>query len=244
MNAYQEDILSMFNKVRLYLNTNIATIVTSLPIMSTARGEYETYLDALMQSIAIATDDITGYTENKAQKRKALETIMLKIARALTGYSVVNNIPELKKKVDYVKSEIEKMRDSDLYASAKRLEELTSPYQNNLSIFGVDATDVTLLNQKCGDYWVVIQLPKEKIEARAAYNQLVNKQMSELQAFLRERLDVFMSVLEFYNETLYIQYKSARSIDISGGGSSSKTYTGTVSPNATQSFTRVSYSSH
>lgn len=236
-----EDKLSMFEKVDTFFQTNITQLAMSVPILSSAYTDFKTKLDAILLSAQASSEDTTGYTVDKANKRKALEQLSIKITRALTAYSSVSNNATLRAKINFNKSDLERMRDNDIYTNAKLIEDYATQFSGSLSPYGISITDISDLSLKLKDFFEIIQTPKIKIEIRSSYFEQLETQISSEDKHLKDVLDPLMGVLEFDEPLLFTQYKKARSIDQTGSQSSSSTYEGTVSGNGTANVASLSY---
>ena len=236
-----EDKLSMFEKVDTFFQTNLADLSVSVPILATAYSDFKTKLDDILASAQASSEDTTGYTIDKANKRRALEQLGIKITRALTAYSNVANNVTLRAKIDFNKSDLERMRDNDIYTNAKLIEDYATQFSSNLAPYGISAMDISDLGIKLKDFFEIIQTPKIKIEIRSSYFEQLEMQIAEEDKHLKEVLDPLMGVLEFDEPLLFTQYKKARSIDQTGSQSSSTVYNGTVSGNGIASISTLVY---
>ncbi len=236
-----EDKLSMFEKVDTFFQTNLADLSVSIPILATAYSDFKTKLDDILASAQASSEDTTGYTIDKANKRRALEQLGIKITRALTAYSNVANNVTLRAKIDFNKSDLERMRDNDIYTNVKLIEDYATQFGSNLAPYGISAMDISDLGVKLKDFFEIIQTPKIKIEIRSSYFEQLEMQIAEEDKHLKEVLDPLMGVLEFDEPLLFTQYKKARSIDQTGSQSSSTVYNGTVSGNGIASIATLVY---
>lgn len=236
-----EDKLSMFEKVDTFFQTNLADLSVSVPILATAYSDFKTKLDDILASAQASSEDTTGYTIDKANKRRALEQLGIKITRALTAYSNVANNVTLRAKIDFNKSDLERMRDNDIYTNVKLIEDYATQFGSNLAPYGISTMDISDLGVKLKDFFEIIQTPKIKIEIRSSYFEQLEMQIAEEDKHLKEVLDPLMGVLEFDEPLLFTQYKKARSIDQTGSQSSSTVYNGTVSGNGIASIATLVY---
>ena len=236
-----EDKLSMYEKVDAFLQTNMAVLTTSLPILTSAYTDFKTKLNDILATIQAASVDTTGYTEDKAQKRQDLEQLALKITRALTAYAGVSKNLSLRAKINYNKSDLSKMRDNDLFAHTKVIEDYANQYATDILSYGISTNDIVDLGTKVKDFFEVIQTPKTKIEVRSSYLQQLETQMQEQDMYLKDIIDPLMGVLEYDAPLLFSQYKKGRSIDQTGAQSSSKTFSGSVNANNNTTVTTLPY---
>lgn len=236
-----EDKLSMYEKVDAFLQTNMTVLTTALPILTTAYTDFKTRLDDILATIQAASVDTTGYTEDKAQKRQDLEQLALKITRALTAYSGVSKNLSLRAKINYNKSDLSKMRDNDLFAHTKVIEDYANQYATDILVYGINTNDIIDLGSKVKDFFEVIQTPKTKIEVRSSYLQQLETQMQEQDTYLKDVIDPLLGVLEYDEPLLFNQYKKGRSIDQTGAQSTSKTFLGSVNANNNTTVTTLPY---
>lgn len=228
-----EDKLSMFEKVDSFLQINLSVLSTKLPILSTVYPDFKQKLDNVLMSAQASTVDTTGYTADKANKRKGLEQLGLKISRGLAAYAAISQNIHLRAKIDFNKSELERMRDNDVYMNVKVIEDYAGQYITHLAPYGVPSTDLSDLTHKLKDFYLVIQTPKMKIEERSSYFQQLEEQIIDADIFLKNVIDALIGVLEVDEPLLFSQYKKARSIDQTGSQSSAKTFSGSVNANNT-----------
>ena len=228
MNARNEDKLSMYEKVRLFLKDHLQQIGDFIPSVIDVKIEFNTQLDALMEIIANAGSQTTGYTLIKENARKELEQSMVRIIRGLKAVAVDNNLFDLKAKAEYSRSEIERLRDSDIYTTGIRIAKLAEEHRSSLSNYSISFDHIIHLKNLNAAFFEVIQLPKDKIGERASYNKLIDTKLNQIDKILRDKLDTYMSIIEFDEETLYSQYRSSRNIDSSRGLGSTKTYKNSI----------------
>lgn len=239
-----EDKLSMYEKVDTFLQTNMPVLTTALPIFNSAYIDFKKKLDNILATVQAASVDTTGYTEDKAQKRQDLEQLALTVTRALTAYAGISKNLTLRAKINYNKSDLSKMRDNDLFAHTKVIEDYANQYAINIVDYGVSTTDITDLGTKIMDFFQVIQTPKTKIEIRSSYLQQLETQMQEQDTYIKDVIDPLLGVLEYDEPLLFSQYKKGRSIDQTGTQSSAKTFSGSVSANSSVTVTTLPYDSN
>ena len=241
MNNRNEDKLSMYEKVQLFLKDHIASISAIIPNAVNVKADFDQKIQDLMMTIANAGMQTTGYTQIKENARQQLETSLLRIIRGLKAVAIDNQLLDLKAKSDYSRTEIERFRDSEIYTTTLRIFDLATANQSLLANYAITPTHIQDLKTFNDSFFEVIQLPKDKIGERASFNQLIEIQMSDIDMLLRERLDTYMELIEFDLPQLFTQYKSARAIDSSNGGYAAKTYSNIVAANLTAVIIKQTY---
>lgn len=241
MNSRNEDKLSMYEKVQLFLKDHISAISAIIPNATNVKTDFDQKIQDLMFTIANAGMQTTGYTQIKENARQQLETALLRIIRGLKAVAIDNQLLDLKAKSDYSRTEIERLRDSEIYTTTLRIFDLATNYQTLLANYAITSLHIQDLKSYNDTFFAVIQLPKDKIGERASYNQLIDIQISSIDLLLKEQLDTYMELIEFDSPQLFAQYKSARAIDNSGGGSATKQYSGVVAGNLTAVIIKQEY---
>lgn len=236
-----EDKLSMYEKVDTFLQTNANVLNSVVPILTTEYLNFKIKLDDILTTVQAAAVDTTGYTEDKAKKRQELEQLTTKITRALTAYASISKNLSLRAKINYNKSDFGKMRDNDLYANTKVVEDYANQYATDLLQYGISQADIIDLGKKITHFFDVIQTPKTKIEIRSSYLQQLEMQIQEQDLQLKNIIDPLLGILEYDEPLLFAQYKKSRSIDQTGAQSSAKTFTGNVNANSSTTVTTLSY---
>lgn len=236
-----EDKLSMFQKVDVFLQLNLPVLSVSLLILNNIYADFKNKLNGVITSAQASSVNTTGYTMDKASKRKSLEQLGIKISRALSAYASISQNVNLRAKINFNKSDLEKMRDNDIYMNVKVIEEYATQYASNLLPYGISLTDISDLGQKTIAFYEVIQTPKMKIEERSSYFQQLETQISEIDKLFKEIVDPLIGVLEGDEPLLFSQYKKARSIDQTGSQSSSKTFSSTVNANSSAVVATLPY---
>ena len=233
MKGKDEDKLSMYEKTNLFVKDHIDEISTVVKRAVIEKANFEEALNELMYIIANAGGQTTGYTQIKENARFLLERSMLKIMRALKAFAIDENLFDLKAKSDYSRTDVERLRDSDLFTTALRIYGLANDNEAGIANYSITRDNINKLDTYAKSFFEVIQLPKDKIGERSSYNKLIELKMAEIDTILYDKFDNYLSLLEFDNVQLYAQYRSARSIDNSRGTSSSKQYSGTVAAGLT-----------
>lgn len=241
MDRHSEDKLSSYLKVRQFFIDNLADCVTIVPIISTIHTDFSTFLQTILDTKEDADLDITGYTEEKKQKRAVLETTCLKVAKCLSLYAQMNQLSSLKEKINFNASDFARMRDTETYTTACKIEELLGQYASQISLYGISAADISQLNIDIKNFFDVIQSPKYKIGERASLNANLVKFIADMDRLLKEQMDVAMTIVGISNNSLQAQYLSSRAIDNTGTINGIKTYNDSVNANSIKTVASINY---
>ena len=219
MNDIQLEHLGMFVKVKTFLS-NKSSELTPTPIVGSSLQDTLTNLiNKILSEDETASGNISGNTELKRQLRQKVEDQGYEVAAACVAYYTITvPNPVLRAKCAYELSALQRMRDADLYVKIKVVQEIAEPIAANLLPFGVDATDVSDLNETLKEYFLNIQGPRDAIGERAASGKQVERLIEQTIEFLDTQLDVVMKYYVTNNAELHDYYLNARAIDQTGGG--------------------------
>lgn len=241
MNRHSEDKLSSYLKVRQFFIDNLATCSSIVPVISAIHAEFLVVLQEILDTKENADLDITGYAEDKKQKRTTLEVSALKVSKALSLYAQMNQLISLKEKVNFTASDLTRMRDTEIYTTACKIEELVLPYQSQISSYGLSTVDISQFAIDTKNFFDVIQSPKYKIGERISYNVNLNNLAAKMDNLLKEEMDVAMAVVGMNNNLLQEQYVSARAIDDTGTNNGTHTYSDSVMANSIRTVADIKY---
>ena len=219
MNTPQKDKLNMFLKVRTFLINNSLALAV-LAIIATIQDEFEDIIQKILDDEGEASEDLSGYRDLKEQKQLVVKNQGLKVARAATLYFALTAPDPIKqKKVDLLKSEIDNMRDTDLYARIRKLFAIVDPVKALIVAPDFAAADVTNLNTWNEEYFEVLEAPQDARSLRSSFNKSVDRELVKGSELLEKKLDIAMATFASGNLQLYQYYLSNRLIDDTGSRS-------------------------
>ncbi len=214
METRTENFLSMTGKLAAYFANHAADITTVLPIFPSQRTLFNTKRSGMIATAVLASTDITGHAVAKANAQKDVEESTLKVGLACAGYYTLT-VPDPGKKnvTDWNKSELERMRDNDLYVAGLRTWTAADPIKALLLPFSVADTDVDDLNSQLATFFAIIETPLTMIEERSGLLLELDRRENDLRDFLNDSLDTIFAPLQVANPLIYDTYRACRSID-------------------------------
>jgi hypothetical protein len=219
MQDRQENKISMYRKLGTFLEEKIDDFAL-YPAIVGIKNQLDANFEAIIDLEVVAGADNTGQTVAKQELQQKVINQILKVGSATAlHYTITAPDVSIKEQVDYKKSELDGMRDSDQYAAAKRVFEIADPVKALLTPFGVQATDVDTLNTLKQQFFNVYQKPKQKIAVAAGAGEGVDRVIRDTDKILEEQLDVLMTIVRVDNPDLYAMYEFARKIDDTGSSS-------------------------
>ncbi len=233
MNDIQENRLSMINKTCSYLDDHAAALA-SVPSIATATTQLKDKRTEIMDAEEEAIEDISGAAEDKAAKRKTLTDSILLAGASVESYAVDINDPNLRRKVDYTKSELDAKRDMELVGIADLVYKTTEANIASLGAYAYPAVALPAFDAARTAFRAVATKPKERIEDKATAGNVVD-QLFEAANIILDKLDTYLKIFRFAPGGLYFEYLLARRIDDNtgpggGGGGGGTVLTGAVNP--------------
>lgn len=235
MNDIQENRLSMINKTCDYVDEH-ATELSGITSIATQNNALKATRDAIITEEGEAVEDTTGTAELKQQRRTAVTNAILQACAAVESLAVDTNDPELRRKMNYTKSELDTLRDFELVGVAELVYIATEAVIGSLGAYLYDGAALAIFLTARTNYSSIVTKPKAKIEGKATAGHNVDELFDDANVIL-DKLDVFLKNFRFAPDGLYFGYLLARRIDDNsgpssggGGGSTGTEYTGTVNP--------------
>jgi hypothetical protein len=100
-----------------------------------------------------------------------LERSMLKIMRALKAFAIDENLFDLKAKNDYSRTDVERLRDSDLFTTALRIYGLANDNEAGIANYSITHDNISKLQPTLNHFSRSFNCPKTKLaNARRTIN--------------------------------------------------------------------------
>lgn len=217
MDSSQEDKLGMFIKCKVYLTDNHVKLAMN-PFFAAAEITLDANITAIIAADSIATRNLTGFTTGKGITQADLKLAILTIAAAGRGYYTTHKDAGKKALVRFVKSDLDKLRDSDLLVASATVHTVVDPIKANLAPWDVTSAMVDDLPVKTDAYRANLQSPRtEQINSQVA-GKTVDELYNDTMNLLHDADDHF-AVFEFTSPALFSGWQLSRAIDDSGGSS-------------------------
>jgi hypothetical protein len=186
-------------------------------------------IDEIVQEAGKVSQDITGATLDKSDRREKLEPLTHKVAAALISLCNFTGIEQLIEADDYLPSSLDGSRDSDVYVLARQLYIKANPVKDQLLPYNCTPADVDMLNTTAENFLPWIQVARNVQRERS-------RSVKKLAAFFKqadellERADSHMAVYQYTNNDLFFLYKGARKIIDNASGHTVHKKSGRVLP--------------
>ncbi|MFN0033297.1 MAG: hypothetical protein ACKVOR_14135 [Flavobacteriales bacterium] len=220
METNRENFISMLGKVAYYFNNNGAEITAAIPIFASQKAIFDTKRGGIL-AMAIATDtDLGGYAIAKNNAQQLVLGNTLSIGQACAGYYTVTVPDPIKKStVNWNKSELDLMRDSDLYVAGFKTHAVADGIKTLLVPFGFADTDVDTFGTNLANYLGLVDAPLSMVGQRSGLFKEFDKRIDDMRTFLRDTMDTIFAPLQVTESLIYDTYQAVRRIDDAPGGS-------------------------
>ncbi len=234
MDARDENRFSSLLKIQLFLNANLASFI-DVPQIGNEKLVLDGYIQGIIINNGIAMNDTTGAREGKADARLAMTESTMRVARGLKALAVDLGDKLLLRGVDLTKSELNKMRDTEVHHACQLLLDTATPHTVALAGYRILPAHFTVLTTNITTYFATIAQPGKETDMKVIANHNVQEFLASSFTMLKTKMDVYMDLyLEDFPD-LIEEYYLARAIDDmtggsggSGGGSTPVVFTGTV----------------
>lgn len=218
MTREEESYFAMALKTKNFYARNTAAMA-SIPALAGLYTQLSTLITTLISADTGSRADLTGYSLDKAAKRRNVESLSLKISNAVASLAAVNGDLILKKRADFSTSSWYNISEEELVTQATIVRDLGQANAAAMAPYGAATADVTALTTALTSFIDVITNPTLALDQRKNDNRRIPEIIDQIRTLFEEKLDVVMRSFELSNPSLYNLYQSARAIDINGSTS-------------------------
>mgnify|MGYP001183631426 FL=1 len=228
MNTNQEDKFSMYYVVK---NTceKFQTTWTTNAVFAATYNLWVAKMPLIEQNRDAQTLETTGITTDKTAKRNSMTEKTLFMINRLQSYANVVNNPELLESIKYSASDLKKSRDTDVIGICNNVLAKATANTAAIATYGVTAAMITELQAAITAYSSTLARPKAAKSQSKTATENLTKLFKEADELLTKRLDLDIELFKTSKPDFYSQYKTARIIIPTGGGSTSVLGSVTVS---------------
>ncbi len=137
---------------------------------------------------------------------------MRKVQAALYNYSISAGYEILEADVNYSKTDLKQMRDTDLVAVGTKIHSLGVSNLIELADFGIVLADLETLDTTKGLFEATLGKPREAISERGAKIKVITELVKFTEQILTRKIDNYMSTFEVSDVEFYDAYFKAREI--------------------------------
>lgn len=193
--------------------------MVAIPALASLYNQLSMLIDDLVIADTGSRAGLTGYELDKANKRKNVESLSLKVSNAVASFAAVSDDLILKKRADFSASSWYKISEDELVTQATIVRDLGQTNAASLAPYGADTADVTALTTALTSFVDVIANPSLAADQRKNDNKKIPEIIDQMRTLFDDKLDVVMRSYELSDTSLYHLYQSARAIDVNGSTS-------------------------
>lgn len=211
MKSRYENLLTMFKTVITVCNEYSGTIA-AVPAINSDYTAFKVKVNELEQAIQHQILDISGIAEDK--KNLILETInkTLIFAGALHAWADTQNDQQLKREVNYSKSDLLRLRDDLMIEACNVVYERANVHIAELAAYGLDAASLADLQSSINNCSAKNTAPVTAREHRKWYTARVKQLIREANGLLKQRLDKSIRLFSVTEPEVHDMYYNSRVI--------------------------------
>ena len=206
----------MIDTVIAYLDkTN--SVWSNVPAFATAVTDLKAAVSSIGTEAGRQQSPTVGATANKAHARDLLEDAVVELADQLAAFGEASGKPDLPAIVDLNRSDLDRLIDAELLATAKRVSELATENLAGLADYLVTAAEVTHLTSLADSFGKLKTAPREAVVQRSSATVALPEQIAAATRILRRRIDKLMTRFRKLNPDFFAGYRVARVVVDRGG---------------------------
>ena len=220
MNANQEDKLSMYYVVRDTAERYRPTWVSNA-VFAATYNLWAEKIPLIESNRDLQTLETTGITTDKTTKRAAMAEKALFLENRLQSYANAVGNSELKESVQYSATDLKKARDTDVVGICNTILAQANAYAASIADYGVTAAMITDFQAAIATYSSTLAKPKAAKSQTKTATENLTRLFKEADDLLVNRLDLDIELFKVSSPEFYSQFKTARIVIPTGGGSTS-----------------------
>ena len=234
MNTRQENKLSMMEASIEVLDGH-STQVATVPALVAAKSAL------VAKTLAIRKDNLTqqkttkGKTTDKGIRKFALADTAYSTAAAVQAYAAEINNNDLYELVNFSRWNLRQTDDEEIQQVCQLIHNEANGVLASLADYGIDATDLSDLQDLIDDWGSKSQMPRVAISEKKTATASIPTLFKEADAILTKRVDKLMENFITSEPEFYATYHNARRIVNAGHGSGGNpiVLTGEIPPMST-----------
>jgi hypothetical protein len=153
-----------------------------------------------------------GVTGDKAQARNDLEERMMEVGNQVAAFAAKSNDNDLAAKVEMTRSSLDRMSDSDLVQTAKRVADAANANLPALAPYGVTKVEVTALETAATTFEEMKGATRDAVVGRKVETMSLPEAIGTVRSIFRNEIDKMMTAFKRTNPDFYNGYFAARVI--------------------------------
>jgi len=206
-----ENRLTMFRAVETLLDNNTAK-TAGITVFATRLAEFKDLITQIVDKEENRTNATKGMTADKQAKRDDMVEDAAVLAAKLKALGSDTNDDRLKQIGDIKRTDLAKMRDTQLLATIQGLVNTADSAAAGLAGYGVTAAMIAGLSTKMTTYNTALGSKEGSFSVKGAALTALNNLFDSANDILVNKLDNLMEGFKKDDNEFYNQYKAAREI--------------------------------
>lgn len=211
MTDLQDRRYNMHLKVLSFLEEHEAQ-TAPLPLVAECRAELEALMEQAIDHAGGALENITGYAEDKADKRAALINAMVRLLPAARRVAAMAEDTALARWARIGPGRLRKINEASLHIHALNLRDHCLPHLAALATFGLGQADLDAVTTAHEAFFDAMPEPEDAIFGRKTDREAFVRIQKEMDHLLKTRLDLYMALFMATNRWMVMRYQLARTL--------------------------------
>lgn len=212
MNKSEISNRDMFEVLRTLINSLAAGTTDDMPHFAIWYALFGDIVNELLILCAKQGLDRKGSAQTKAARRELLTIMCYVLCTKMKSYATAIGDLDLLNKINYTKSELERMTNAEFIDAIKIIIDQATELQPLLITYGVIPATITEVDGLFTDYKTSAPLPKTNIDQRKASTAAIKAKMKAAKLLVKN-LDGAIETQILANPELVAQYFNARTIN-------------------------------
>jgi len=184
----------------------------AVPVIVIMVDEFQAMLDNIAETARIAGVTLTGITNDKNVKMRALRTMLFNMMAPLSTFAKRTKNFELLAEVKLPEYKIKKLRQNDAVRLAAKVISFLKAHKVVLVEYGITADKITALELATTQVSDALPAPTVSVSERKAANEKLHLLMSQTDAFLNEEMDGMMVSFRETNDNFFNSYINSKNV--------------------------------
>lgn len=211
MKKHEENVLTMYKTVCSILKS-AGTILVGLSGSQEKIEAFSGILNQIEQKETELKTLTAGKTQSKRSAEKELVDEIFKICQAMLLFSKSAKNLELAAKTKVTKTELLRLRDSELLAKVREINSLAKINESNIAGYGITNERLTALEEMINSYESKILSKETSFADKTAARGELTALFKSADELLKTELDRFVELVKDSSPDFYNMYKEARYI--------------------------------
>jgi hypothetical protein len=211
MNSLQINKSRMYHASTQVLDDNLH-LFEKMAELAAAHQQLKVKMDQIDRHRQVQEVKNSGLTRTKETLREELTTLLLRVSAALTAQAAATGDQVLQAKAAYSSSDLNKTSDRILCDIAVLINSLAAVSADALQTWFVGPDELAQFNKLTDEFKSVLPLRRAASSVSKVSTSNISEVFHEIDALLRNKLDLLIKPFRFTQPDFYMAYKNARAL--------------------------------